>query len=138
MLAELAIIEFVLLVMLAVFEFIFAFNAFSIFVALVISAVMLAELAIIEFVLLVILAVFEFILALNAFSAFVALVISATKEVTFAFKANPGTVGAKAVPPKSPANWILPLVFASASDIDAPDTFPILFTALVTKAVVAI
>jgi hypothetical protein len=32
-----------------------------------------------------------------------------------AFRANPGTVGEAAVPPKSPVNWILPLVFASAS-----------------------
>jgi len=37
-----------------------------------------------------------------------------TSEV-FAFRANPGTVGEAAVPPKSPVNWILPLVFASAS-----------------------
>ena len=32
-----------------------------------------------------------------------------------AFKANPGTVGEAAVPPKSPLNCILPLVDASAS-----------------------
>ena len=34
----------------------------------------------------------------------------------FAFKANPGTVGEAAVPPKSPANCIFPMVLASASE----------------------
>ena len=38
----------------------------------------------------------------------------------FSFKANPGTVGAAAVPAKSPANCNLPLVVASASTIVAP------------------
>jgi len=36
-------------------------------------------------------------------------------SVEFAFRAKPGTVGEAAVPPKSPVNWIFPLVFASAS-----------------------
>ena len=35
----------------------------------------------------------------------------------FAFDANAGTVGNVAVPPKSPANFILPIVFASASGV---------------------
>ena len=35
----------------------------------------------------------------------------------FAFNANPGTVGAAAVPPKSPANWIFPLLVVVASGI---------------------
>ena len=42
--------------------------------------------------------------------------------VKFSFKARPGTVGAAAVPPKSPANCILPFVFASASAMLAPAT----------------
>ena len=35
----------------------------------------------------------------------------------FSFKANPGTLGAAAVPAKSPANCNFPLVVASASTI---------------------
>ena len=38
-------------------------------------------------------------------------------EAIGAFNAKPGTVGEAAVPLKSPANWILPLVVASASAI---------------------
>ena len=40
----------------------------------------------------------------------------------FSFNANPGTVGKSAVPPKSPANLILPFVVASASAIVAAAT----------------
>ena len=40
-------------------------------------------------------------------------------SVAFAFSAKPGTVGAAAVPAKSPANCNLPLVTASASEIVA-------------------
>ena len=43
-------------------------------------------------------------LVAKAASAAVALFTSAVKSVVFAFKAKPGTVGAAAVPPKSPAN----------------------------------
>ena len=43
-------------------------------------------------------------LAVNVASAAVALFTSVVKSVVFAFNANPGTVGAAAVPPKSPAN----------------------------------
>ena len=41
-----------------------------------------------------------------------------TSEV-FAFNTKPGTVGVAAVPPKSPANFILPFVVASASGVAA-------------------
>ena len=44
--------------------------------------------------------------------------LAVTSEV-FAFDAKPGTVGDAAVPPKSPANWILPFVVASASGVAA-------------------
>ena len=40
----------------------------------------------------------------------------------FSFKANPGTVGAAAVPARSPANCIFPFEVAFASAIVAPDT----------------
>ena len=40
-------------------------------------------------------------------------------SVVFALSAKPGTVGAAAVPPKSPANCNLPLVTTSASEIVA-------------------
>ncbi len=40
----------------------------------------------------------------------------------FSLLVNPGTVGNAAVPPKSPANWILPFVVASASAIVAEAT----------------
>ena len=40
----------------------------------------------------------------------------------FSFKANPGTVGAAAVPARSPANCIFPFELAFASAIVAPDT----------------
>ena len=40
-------------------------------------------------------------------------------EAIGAFNARPGTVGAAAVPAKSPANWSLPFVVASASAIFA-------------------
>ena len=50
-------------------------------------------------------------------------VASATMSVlllaTFSLSANPGTVGAPAVPAKSPANWIFPLLLTSASAIVA-------------------
>ena len=39
--------------------------------------------------------------------------------MVFSLFARPGTVGAAADPPKSPANWIFPLVVASASTIVA-------------------
>ena len=42
--------------------------------------------------------------------------------VEFSFKANPGTVGAAAVPARSPANCILPFDVAFASAIVAPAT----------------
>jgi len=60
-----------------VFELIRVSNAFSAFVALVISAVILEVFATIEIVLFVILAVLDVILVSNSSSAFVALVISA-------------------------------------------------------------
>jgi hypothetical protein len=44
--------------------------------------------------------VFEAILVVLVFI----LVVKEDKSVTSAFNANPGTVGASAVPPKSPAN----------------------------------
>ena len=40
----------------------------------------------------------------------------------FSLFTNPGTVGTAAVPPKSPANWILPFVVASASTMVAEAT----------------
>ena len=53
-------------------------------------------------------------------------------SVVFAFSAKLGTVGAAAVPPKSPANCNLPLVTASASEIvaDAICASTYVFTAL--------
>ena len=44
---------------------------------------------------------------------------AAVTSVALAFNAKPGTVGKAAVPAKSPANLILPFVFASASAIVA-------------------
>ena len=40
-------------------------------------------------------------------------------SVVFAFSAKPGTVGAAAVPPKSPANWTFPLAVVVASGAPA-------------------
>ena len=51
-------------------------------------------------------------------------------SVEFALSANPGTVGASAVPPKSPVNFNFPLVLEEASMIPAA-------VACWTKAVVA-
>ena len=52
-------------------------------------------------------------------------------SVVFAFSAKPGTVGAAAVPPKSPANWTLPLAVVVASGAPAAKL-------VVTNSVVAI
>ena len=53
-------------------------------------------------------------------------------EAKFAFKLKPGTEGDVAVPPKSPANCILPVAELVASGVAPAET-----TALATKAVVA-
>ena len=45
-----------------------------------------------------------------------------TKSEVLAFNANPGTVGAPAVPPKSPANCIFPFTVVDASAIVAEAT----------------
>ena len=46
--------------------------------------------------------------------------LAVTSEV-FAFDAKPGTVGDAAVPPKSPASWILPFTVLVASGVISPD-----------------
>ena len=46
--------------------------------------------------------------------------LAVTSEV-FAFDVKPGTVGKAAVPPKSPANCILPFVVIVASGVISPD-----------------
>ena len=43
--------------------------------------------------------------------------------IVFSLFAKPGTVGEAAVPPKSPANWILPLTVELASAIVAEATW---------------
>ena len=49
-------------------------------------------------------------------------VVTADLFAVFSLIANPGTVGAAAVPDKSPANWIFPLVVEVASGIVAAAT----------------
>jgi hypothetical protein len=67
-----------------------------------------------------------FVVMLDVFEFTV--VANVAKSVTFAFNANPGTVGASAVPARSPANFILPFVVAFASEIVAehPHKFSLL------------
>ncbi|MFM6943028.1 MAG: hypothetical protein ACKOW4_06960 [Aquirufa sp.] len=112
------VMAFVFAVMLAVFATTVVVNPTK-FVALL---VMLAVLAATLFVSTnsaaraveaseIIAALFEAMLAVFTLT----LEVNVTKSVTFAFNANPGTVGASAVPFKSPVNLIFPLVVASAS-----------------------
>ena len=119
MLEVLAAIAFILLVILTVFDIIFVSNAFSAFVALVISAVILAVFVAIDVVLLVILDVLEAIKVGN-----VDIVEEFIPPTLF-------TVGKLAVPPKSFVSFNIPLTLDVASGAPDPPTNA------ATKAVVA-
>jgi hypothetical protein len=131
MLAVFAAIAFVLLVILNVFALILVPNKFSASVALVISAVILAVfevtllssaviLAVFAATLVfneVMLAVFATTLVFNEVILFVADVILVSNVVIVDELTPPTvfTIGASAVPPKSPANFMTPLILVVAS-----------------------